>query len=116
MIYFVELWSRFAEDGELELVAETAFKTKAEAEAAYARADAVFAVHSPCAGDVYRLTRGDRGSGYGPGDLLRVGLARRWVKSAHPEADFDADWRREMANEAGMCLGIDAYNDVMGNF
>lgn len=26
----------------------------------------------------------------------------------------DADWQREIAMEAGMCLGIDAYNDAMG--
>lgn len=26
----------------------------------------------------------------------------------------DDDWKREIATEAGMCLGIDAYNDHMG--
>ena len=26
----------------------------------------------------------------------------------------DGDWRREIAMEAGMGLGVDAYNDVMG--
>jgi hypothetical protein len=26
----------------------------------------------------------------------------------------DREWQREIANEAGMCLGIDAYNDAMG--
>lgn len=30
------------------------------------------------------------------------------------EDTFDDDWRREMAMEAGMGLGIDAYNDMMG--
>jgi len=28
--------------------------------------------------------------------------------------DDDADWRREIAMEAGMGMGIDAYNEVMG--
>ncbi len=28
--------------------------------------------------------------------------------------DFDAEWRREIAMEAGMGLGVDAYNDAMG--
>jgi len=27
---------------------------------------------------------------------------------------FDEDWRREIAMEAGMCMGIDSYNDYMG--
>jgi hypothetical protein len=28
--------------------------------------------------------------------------------------DYDADWSREMAMEAGMLHGIDAYNDARG--
>ena len=31
-----------------------------------------------------------------------------------PEPDDDDDWRREMAMEAGMLHGIDAYNEMMG--
>lgn len=31
-----------------------------------------------------------------------------------PSKDDDSDWRREMAMEAGMCMGVDAYNEVMG--
>lgn len=27
---------------------------------------------------------------------------------------FNDEWRREIAIEAGMCMGIDAYNDAMG--
>ena len=28
--------------------------------------------------------------------------------------DFDDDWRREIAMQAGMAFGCDGYNDVMG--
>ena len=28
--------------------------------------------------------------------------------------DDDSEWREEMAREAGMGLGVDAYNDTMG--
>lgn len=27
---------------------------------------------------------------------------------------FEHEWRREQAIEAGMCMGIDAYNEMMG--
>jgi len=31
-----------------------------------------------------------------------------------PDANDDAEWRREMAMEAGMLHGVEAYNDAMG--
>ena len=30
------------------------------------------------------------------------------------EDTFEDDWRREIAMEAGMAFGCDAYNDIMG--
>ena len=39
------------------------------------------------------------------------------LMSAHYKknnAAFDDEWRREIAMEAGMCLGVEAYNDHMG--
>lgn len=35
-------------------------------------------------------------------------------KPSKKDSAFDRDWKRERAYEAGMCLGIDAYNDTMG--
>lgn len=35
-------------------------------------------------------------------------------RRAREAARDDADWRREQAMQAGMGLGIDAYNDEMG--
>lgn len=37
-------------------------------------------------------------------------------RTKHPllRKDDDITWRRELAMEAGMMMGIDAYNDVMG--
>lgn len=32
------------------------------------------------------------------------------------EEDDDDDWKREQAMQIGMGLGIDAYNDFMGNY
>jgi hypothetical protein len=31
-----------------------------------------------------------------------------------PAREVDSEWRREMAMEAGMAFGCDAYNDAMG--
>lgn len=42
------------------------------------------------------------------GDTLRKNPAFR------PSRDSDAEWRREMAMEAGMLGGVNAYNDFMG--
>lgn len=29
-------------------------------------------------------------------------------------ATIDEEWRKELAMEAGMCMGIEAYNEYMG--
>ena len=38
---------------------------------------------------------------------------RQWKTLPKRRAHADG-WRREIAMEAGMCLGVDAYNDAMG--
>jgi len=35
-------------------------------------------------------------------------------RNAREDAAFDREWRAEIANEAGMLGGCDAYNEVMG--
>jgi hypothetical protein len=32
------------------------------------------------------------------------------------EKEFEERWRQEIANEAGMAFGCDAYNDIMGDY
>lgn len=36
------------------------------------------------------------------------------IHNPQPDDDNDDDWKRECAMQAGMGLGIDAYNDEMG--
>ena len=43
--------------------------------------------------------------------MVEVPKKPRAVKAKKKD---DADWRREMAMEAGMGLGLEAYNDAMG--
>lgn len=40
-------------------------------------------------------------------------LATRRLRRDHKPSD-DSDWRHEMAREAGMLHGVEAYNDEMG--
>lgn len=47
-------------------------------------------------------------------DLNEVKCVKVSRRQAAEDAEFDTMWRREMAMEAGMGLGIDAYNDAMG--
>jgi hypothetical protein len=52
----------------------------------------------------------------GPGlRRIRPNPAYDAVAVARERARDDAEWRREQANEAGMGLGIDAYNEILGN-
>jgi hypothetical protein len=37
------------------------------------------------------------------------------VKGYKPTKDSDDDWQREFAMQQGMSLGVNAYNDAMGN-
>ena len=41
--------------------------------------------------------------------------ARDTRRFRQSQSDDDREWRREQAMEAGMGLGIDAYNEIMGN-
>lgn len=42
-------------------------------------------------------------------------LAERQNPAFKPETDdFDREWQREIAMQAGMGLGVEAYNDAMG--
>jgi hypothetical protein len=46
--------------------------------------------------------------------LSGVRIALHENPAVASEEDDDADWRREIAMEAGMLHGIDAYNEAMG--
>jgi hypothetical protein len=50
-----------------------------------------------------------------PGDRNGVHpIAQRQLQTIREARDDSDDWRREIAREAGMLGGIDAYNEVMG--
>lgn len=38
----------------------------------------------------------------------------RQIRASGKSVDDDSDWKREIAMQAGMGLGVDAYNDAMG--
>ena len=42
-----------------------------------------------------------------------LGLKRQ-IRKAPRQEEHDDSWQREQAHQAGMGLGIDAYNDTMG--
>jgi len=48
------------------------------------------------------------------GAIEVVRLKIRANPNYKPRKDDDDDWRREMAMEAGMLHGVNAYNDMMG--
>ena len=48
-----------------------------------------------------------------PGGIIAIDGVRYYVDHEYEDEDDD-DWRREMAMEAGMLHGIDAYNEAMG--
>ena len=49
-------------------------------------------------------------------ELKALGIERCRKNPIHKPSrkDDDSEWRREMANEAGMLHGVEAYNEVMG--
>jgi len=49
-----------------------------------------------------------------PWDTDCVKLVREASPCDEEEDTFMEDWRREIANEAGMLGGLDSYNEVMG--
>ena len=48
-----------------------------------------------------------------PSGVIIVGGVEYYVDHEYEDEDDD-DWRHEMAMEAGMLHGIDAYNEAMG--
>jgi hypothetical protein len=48
-------------------------------------------------------------------DNIRQQVRAHLKEHARDKARSDVEWRRERANEAGMGLGVDAYNDVWGH-
>lgn len=78
--------------------------------------------------ELVRYTEGFEPRGYFKGYLeltekgqeaLRAAWARPRAQVATDEEDeagseLDREWRREIAMEAGMLHGVDAYNDAMG--
>ena len=49
-----------------------------------------------------------------PGGIIAIDGVRYYVDEYDEDEDDDDDWRQEMAMEAGMLHGINAYNEVMG--
>jgi len=46
-------------------------------------------------------------------DLFLDSIEEEEEREEREEKEFDNEWRREMAMEAGMGIGINAYNDIM---
>lgn len=78
------------------------YATLAEAELAATQWEQTFAEHADDPDELWLEIDGP--------DVSRAVKLRDGKKCR----DDDDDWRREMAMEAGMLHGIDAYNDAMG--
>lgn len=63
-------------------------------------------------GECMHCTSGDRTECYNQ-FLVPVQTVRK-AKKAKTSQAADAEWQREIATQAGMGLGVDAYNDEMG--
>lgn len=102
--YTVNLWGSYPDEGNDDCHEGQEFATREEAMAVfinpwsifnrahYEACTAVFEIEGP---DVYKTRENPE---YAPSD----------------DDAFNDEWRREIAMEAGMCMGIDAYNDAMG--
>lgn len=99
--YTVCLWGSHPDAGNDDCHTGDDFATLDEARAAFEAWDTHFA-----AGSVLSTTHVELD---GP-DVHEV----KQVRAKRADDYIDAHWRHEMAMEAGMGLGIDAYNEVMG--
>lgn len=95
----VNLWGSHPDRGNDDCWTGDDFETRAEAEAVFTDPGEYFLAHMR--GVTHVELRGP--------DVYRV---KRIAPDPAPRVDDS--WRREMAMEAGMGLGIDAYNDMMG--
>ncbi len=100
--YAVSLWGSCPDAGSDDCWCGVDFDTKAEAEAAYRNPSTIDA-----AGFGRTLTEAIWIEVAGP-DIVK----HRRLRPDAPSGN--SDWRREHAMQAGMGLGVDAYNDAMG--
>lgn len=87
------------------------FATLEEARAVYQAPFTHFKGPGKQSGESYYLEGGCWVELVGPGV---VGQVRQLSKPSRKRDAGDEEWRREIATEAGMLGGCDAYNEVMG--
>jgi hypothetical protein len=99
--FSVTLWESHPDEGNDDCSTGDEFATEVEARACIANLDKHF--------------KGSRSTPYvmldGPG--INEVTERPGVKRAKDD-NFEREWRKERAMEAGMLGGCEAYNDVMG--
>lgn len=100
-MYSVNLWQSHPENNNDDCLTGADFETAAEAEFAFHHTSKVF----PGVNEASHIEID------GP-DRYRVRTNPDYVEPV--DDNFDDDWRREMAMQAGMGLGIESYNDHMG--
>lgn len=106
--YHVDLWGSHPDDDNDDCWTGTGFATLDEAIRAFEHPDTITCahfqgeIHSP---DSVWITMS------GPD----IEQCRRLRPDRKKRRNDDDDWRREIAMEAGMLHGVDAYNDILGS-
>jgi hypothetical protein len=111
--FYVNLWGSHPDDDNDDCWTGEEFDTLEEAQAAFARPETI-----EC--DYFQNTMHDRstvfievGRHVGKNGVETLDV-RRLRPDSPKRKDNDDDWRREIANEAGMLHGVEAFNEVMG--
>jgi hypothetical protein len=111
--FYVNLWGSHPDNDNDDCWIGIEFNTLKEAQAAFVHPELIES-------NYFQQSLHDRGTVFiavGRDDG-KNGVETLDVRRLRPDApkreDNDDDWRREMANEAGMLHGVEAFNEVMG--
>jgi len=103
--YSVDAWGSNPDEGNDDCWTGVDFDNLEEAQAFYEKAE------GELDGAWFQLVENTLDA---DGRTLVEELAKRPNPDYKPEPDDDDDWRREIAMQAGMAGGCEAYNEVMG--